>query len=82
MTDEEKIWARIPRDANKEAIIKTLVFWKTDVLDIRWWDNGKPTGKGFRCNMDEAKILHRALTKIIGDKNEDKQEFNEDEIEE
>ena len=82
MSDEEKIWVRIPRSATQEALVKTLVFWKKDVLDIRWWDNGKPTSKGFRCNMDEAKILHRALSKIIGDNNEDKQKFNEEETQE
>ncbi len=80
--NNEVIVVRIPRDANTEGIVKTLTFWKTDVVDIRWYNNGKPTQKGFRCNMNEAKTLTRALQKIVSGLDENKQEFNEDEIEE
>ena len=80
--DNEVIIVRIPRDASTEALVKTLNFWKTDVVDIRWYNNGKPTHKGFRCNMDEAKTLSRALQKIVSGLNENKQESNEEETKE
>ena len=75
----EIIVVRIPRDASTEAIVKTLTFWRTDVVDIRWYNNGKPTQKGFRCNINEAKTLSRALQKIVSGLNENKQTSDEEE---
>jgi hypothetical protein len=75
----EVIVVRIPRDANTEAVVKTLTFWRTDVVDIRWYNNGKPTQKGFRCNINEAKTLSRALQKIVSGLNENKQTSDEEE---
>jgi len=79
--EDEKIIARIPRSASNECLIKTFTYWNKKVVDVRWYSNGKPSSKGFRCNMDEAKTLALALNKIIGDNNEkddDKQKSNED----
>ena len=78
----EVIIVRIPRDATKEALVKTLTFWRTDVVDIRWYNNGKPTHKGFRCNMNEVKTLARALQKIVSGLNENKQKSDEEETKE
>lgn len=80
--DNEVIIVRIPRDASTEALVKTMNFWKTDVVDIRWYNNGKPTHKGFRCNMNEVKTLARALQKIVSGLNENKQSVNEEETQE
>lgn len=76
--ENEVIIARIPRDANTELIVKTFTYWRVNVLDIRWHNNGKPTIKGVRVNMDEAKPLLKALQKAVGDTNENEQESNED----
>ncbi len=76
--EDEAIIARIPRDASTELIIKTFTYWRVKVLDIRWHNNGKPTIKGVRCNMDEAKPLLKALQKAVGDTNENEQKLNED----
>lgn len=72
----------MPRSVTEEAVIKTMIYWKTKVVDIRWYTDGKPTSKGFRCNMAEAKLLARVLQKIISDKHENKQEFDEEETQE
>ena len=78
----EVIIVRIPRDATKEALVKTLTFWRTDVVDIRWYNNGKPTHKGFRSNMNEVKTLARALQNIVSGSNENKQTSDEEETKE
>ena len=55
----ERIVARIPRSASTELLIITGNYWNVDVLDIRWYENGRPTRKGVRMNLDEA--IARAL---------------------
>ena len=80
--DKEIIIVTIPRDASTEAIVKTLTFWRKEVVDIRWYNNGRPTHKGFRCNMEEAKTLARSLQKIVSGLNENKQESDEEETKE
>ncbi len=42
-------------------------YWNIDVLDIRWYENGKPTKKGIRMNIDEAKSLNKALRRALND---------------
>ncbi len=65
--DEWKIIARIQRDPNNEVIVKSGKYWKLDVVDLRWFNNGKPTKKGLRVNMEEAVLLSKALNKIVDD---------------
>ena len=65
--DDWKIIARIQRDSNNEVIVKSGKYWKLDVVDLRWFNNGKPTKKGLRVNMEEAVILSKALNKIVDD---------------
>lgn len=77
---DEKIIARIVRNASDEVIIRTFNYWNVDVVDMRWYSNGNPTKKGLRVNKDEVVILNKALKKILGDNNGDNK-FNEDESE-
>ena len=67
---DEKIIARIPRDASNELIIRTGEYWKLHIVDMRWHINGHPTKKGIRMNMDEMKDVHKALDKIIKMRND------------
>lgn len=65
--DDFKTIIRIPRDDKSELILKTGIYWKIPVADIRWHSNGNPTKKGIRVNMDELKLLTTALNKMLGD---------------
>ena len=65
--DDWKKIARIQRDSNNEVIVKSGKYWKLDVVDLRWFNNGKPTKKGLRVNMEEAVLLSKALNKIVDD---------------
>ena len=65
--DDWKIIARIQRDSNNEVIVKSGKYWKLDVVDLRWFNNGKPTKKGLRVNMEEAVLLSKDLNKIVDD---------------
>lgn len=55
----------IPRDSDKEILVKAGTYWNVEVVDIRWFDNDKPTRKGIRLNRKEAEqlliILRREL---------------------
>ena len=82
MSDTLDFQGRIVRDETNQIKIHQGTYYGKEVVDIRWYNNGKPTQKGFRCNMNEAKTLSRALQKIVSGLDENKQEFNEDEIEE
>ena len=55
----------IVRSATDEIRIYGGEYWKTDIIDFRWYVSGKPTKKGIRMNVDEAKILHKILTDIL-----------------
>lgn len=63
----ERIVVRIPRSATTELLVITGNYWNIDVLDIRWYENGKPTKKGVRMNIDEAESLNKALRRILND---------------
>ena len=47
-----------------EMIVKKGQYYKIDVVDVRWYTNGKPSRKGIRMNMDELDVLLKGLTKI------------------
>ena len=64
---DEKIIARIIRNTNEECVIRTFNHWNIDVVDMRWFTSGNPTKKGLRVNMEELKILYKALGKIVGE---------------
>ena len=63
----ERIVVRIPRSATTELLVITGNYWNIDVLDIRWYENGKPTKKGIRTNIDEAESLNKALRRALND---------------
>lgn len=63
----ERIVVRIPRSATTELLVITGNYWNIDVLDIRWYENGKPTKKGIRMNIDEAESLNKALRRALND---------------
>ena len=67
---DEKIILRIARDATNEMIVRTGNFYHIDIVDIRWHVNSKPTKKGIRMNMEEMRDVHKALDKILRNKNE------------
>ena len=63
--NDEKIIARVPRNATQELVIRTGNYWYIDILDIRWYENGKVSRKGIRVNMQEAPQLLRAIEKAV-----------------
>ena len=71
---DEKIIARVPRNANTEMVIKTGNYWNIDIIDMRWHENGKPTRKGIRMNYAEAVTVAKALNKIMRNKNGEQEE--------
>ena len=65
MTDELQVIGTIVRDALMECKIKKGKYWNIEVLDIRWFKDNKPTNKGVRLNMEEAKLLLQVLGREI-----------------
>jgi len=76
MSDDFEIIVRIPRNATSELLVKTGTYWKTDVVDVRWYSDGKPTKKGIRINMEELSMLVKALIKIDNKNKVNKDESN------
>ena len=64
LTDDFEIIGRIVRDAENECLIKKGVYWKLDVIDVRWFKNDKPT-KGIRLNIEEARNLMNILKREL-----------------
>ena len=65
MTDELEVIGTIVRDALMECKIKKGKYWNIEVLDIRWFKDNKPTNKGIRLNMEEAKLLLSILRREL-----------------
>lgn len=59
------IAGRIVRNSKDEVIVKTGNYWNTDVVDIRWHTEDKPTRKGIRLNLEEAKLLLTILQREL-----------------
>ena len=74
---DEKIIARMPRNARQELVVRTAHYWNIDIIDVRWYENGNPTKKGIRINIDETDSFIRAIKKaqktLQVSKNEDEQ---------
>ena len=70
MSDELEVVGTIVRDAVMDCKIKRGKYWNIEVLDIRWFRNDKPTNKGVRLNMEEAKTLLDILRREIDEKSE------------
>jgi len=60
---------RVIRNENDEILVKRGEYWGIDVIDIRWFSNDKPTKKGVRLNIDEAKELLKILREELNDGN-------------
>jgi len=65
LTDEFEVIGTIIRDDSMECKIKKGKYWNIEVLDIRWFRDNKPTNKGVRMNMEEAKLLLQILGREI-----------------
>ena len=66
MSDLE-IVGRINRNSTDEVLIKKGTYWNIEVVDIRWFRNNKPTNKGIRLNVEEAKLLLDVLRRELGE---------------
>ncbi|QDP53550.1 MAG: hypothetical protein GOVbin556_14 [Prokaryotic dsDNA virus sp.] len=64
MNDDDELLGRIPRDAKKEWKVVRGKYWNTEYVDIRLYENNKPTKKGARLNLEEIVYLKQILTKI------------------
>ena len=62
---ELSIVGRIIRNEKDEIIVKRGMYWNIEVLDIRWFLNDKPTRKGIRLNLEEAKRLYEILRREL-----------------
>ena len=69
MTDELQVIGTIIRDALMVCKIIKGKYWNIEVLDIRWFKDNKPTNKGIRLNMEEAKLLLSILRREIDEEN-------------
>ncbi len=65
LTDELEVKGTIVRNAELDCKIKRGVYWNIEVVDIRWYRNDKPTNKGIRLNVDEAKLLLQILRREL-----------------
>lgn len=69
MSKEMTLAGRVIRNENDEILVKRGEYWGIDVIDIRWFSNDKPTKKGVRLNIDEAKELLKILREELNDGN-------------
>lgn len=75
----ERIVARIPRSATTELLVITGNYWNVDVLDIRWYENGRPTRKGVRMNLVEANTVRQAIVRALQGEQYDNINTNDEE---
>ena len=67
MSDNFEVKGTIARNSSDEILIKTGEYYNIEVLDIRWHSNNKPTRKGIRLNMEEAKQLLNILERVLNE---------------
>jgi len=67
MSDDFETVGTIARDSTNEVLVKTGEYYNIKVLDIRWHTNGKPSRKGIRLNMEEAKTLLNILKRVVNE---------------
>ena len=65
MSDNFETKGTIARNSTDEILVKTGEYYNIKVLDIRWHSNNKPTRKGIRLNMEEAKTLLNILKRVL-----------------
>ena len=61
---------RIVRDATTACLIKKGKWWNIEVIDVRWFKNEKPTNKGIRLNLDEARQLMKILRRELDEESQ------------
>lgn len=61
----EEVKGRIARSAVDEIMVKTGKYWNIDIVDIRWYKDGKHTSKGIRLNKTELEHLYNILGRIV-----------------
>ena len=59
---------RIPRNDTEELRVYYGIYWGKEVIDIRWYSDGKPSRKGVRFNMEEAPHVINLLEMIMDGK--------------
>lgn len=64
---ELKIVGRIIRNEKDEIILKRGTYWNIEVMDIRWFNNDKPSRKGIRLNIDEARKMYEILRRELNE---------------
>ena len=64
MNDGDELFGRIPRDAKKDWKVVKGKYWNTEYVDIRLYENNKPTKKGARLNLEEIVYLKQILEKV------------------
>ena len=62
---DSEIRGRIARSAIDEVIVEKGRYWNIDVVDIRWYKDGKATSKGIRVNMKELVHMNNILGRIL-----------------
>ena len=62
---DEEVRGRIARSAVDEIMVKTGRYWNIDIVDIRWYKDGKHTSKGIRINKTELEHLYNILGRIV-----------------
>ena len=67
MSDDFETVGTIARDSTNDVLVKTGEYYNIKVLDIRWHSNGKPSRKGIRLNMEEAKTLLNILKRVLNE---------------
>ena len=55
----------IARNATDEILVKRGNYWNIEVFDVRWYVNDKPSRKGIRLNVEEAKLLLKILEREL-----------------
>ena len=55
----------IARNATEEILVKRGNYWNIEVFDVRWYVNDKPSRKGIRMNIEEAKLLLKILEREL-----------------
>lgn len=65
MTDSLEFKGRVVRNENSEIKIHAGKYWGIQVIDVRWYNEDKPSRKGIRLNIQEAKLVKELLEKIL-----------------
>ena len=72
LSPNDILLGRIPRNAKEEWKVVKGRWAKNDYVDIRLYENNRPTRKGARLNLEELMVLKQILRKVnLGDEEND-----------